>query len=101
MRTRSLISALLFNCIGQATSPRDQLESSSKIPQTHPETSSSQSLKELGEGRIELTTQFQTQPTPPVHILCTLFSNSWIEEALGFEVASLVAMLFCWIIFGM
>ncbi len=36
MRTQSLISALLFDCIGQATSPRNQLESSSKNPQTHP-----------------------------------------------------------------
>jgi hypothetical protein len=52
------------------------------------EASSSRSLKESGEGRIELTTQFQTQP--PVHILCTIFSNSRIVEAFGFEVASLI-----------
>jgi hypothetical protein len=52
MRTQSLISASLFDCIGQATSPRDQLESSSKNPQTHPEASSSQSLKESGEGEF-------------------------------------------------
>jgi hypothetical protein len=30
MRNQSLISASLFDCIGQATSPRNQLESSSK-----------------------------------------------------------------------
>ncbi len=56
------------------------------------EASSSRSLKELGEERIELTTQFQTQPPPCahfVHILCTFFSNSWIVEAFGFKVASL------------
>jgi hypothetical protein len=51
------------------------------------EASSSRSLKESGEGRIELKIQFQTQPR--VHILCTSFSNSWIVEAFGFEVASL------------
>jgi hypothetical protein len=50
--------------------------------------SSSQSLKESGEGRIESTTQFQTQP--PVHILCAMLSNSRIVEAFGFEVASLI-----------
>jgi hypothetical protein len=89
MRIQSLIFALLFDCIGQATSPRNQLESSSKNPQTCPEASSSQLLKELGEGRIELTTQFQTHPPPPtlVHILCTFFSNSRIVEAFGFKVA--------------
>jgi hypothetical protein len=84
MWTQILISALLFDCIGQATSPRDQLESSSKNPQTHPEASSSRSLKESGEGRIELTTQFQTQPC--VHLV-NIFSNSRIEEAFGFKVA--------------
>ncbi len=98
MRNQSLISNLLFDCIGQATSPHNQVESSSKNPQTHPEASSSQLLKESGEGRVELTSQFQTQP-PPVHILCTFFSNSQIVEAFGFEVASrqatLVLNLFC------
>ena len=52
------------------------------------EASSSQLLKESGEGGIELTTQFQTQP--PVHILCTIFSNSRIVEAFGFKVALLI-----------
>ncbi len=52
------------------------------------EASSSRLLKELGEERIELTTQFQTQP--PVHIMCTIFSNSWIVEAFGFKVALLI-----------
>ena len=32
-----------------------ELKSSSKNPQTHPDASSSQLLKESGEGRIELT----------------------------------------------
>ena len=51
-----------------------ELESSSKNPQTHPEASSSQLLKESGEGRIELKIQFQTQ-TPPCAYLMHIFSN--------------------------
>jgi hypothetical protein len=52
------------------------------------EASSSQLLKELGEGK--LNQQLSSKPNPSCAHLVHIFSNSRIVEAFGFKVALLI-----------
>ncbi len=76
-KPRGLIPTLLFDLqrIEQCI-PAIKLESRFLNPQTHPEATSSQLPKGLGKGRIELKTQFQTQP-PCAHLMCTSLVAYW------------------------